>query len=486
MAGKSGSIKLSVTSGSSGAVGGYIDWTSTLLDANSNMYSLDIVLRVHTDGYGDRNCWYHFYKDGSTIKDSSVSISGSGYHEIYYNTFTVYANDDGRYSGSIGALFGYNSSGSGKQEASGSVSNLKIGDENYKVYYYTNDGSGALFKSFTGNKSGTTHTVIHDVPTHSGAKSRSETFKITGNANGGDSDKSITATKNIAITRTFLGWSTNSGASSPTYTGGNQFSITRTTTLYAIWKTTESVSSYSNNTLANLGTPTRSPVGALYDITLNGNNDKEPTILDAGLYTTYLFLGWNTSAGASSALPSSTAYTSATTVYAIWKETTIDNRILELPTPTKDPNVITTYTVTFDANGGTVNPESMDANKAIRYRFIGWSTVDGESANIVSNPYTPDGSPTTLYAIWQDEEGTDELQLPIPVLTDFRFLGWAININSSTYVDMNYVPTQNITLYAKYSPIYTAEIYVWHNGKWNRVIPHLYYENVFNESVSAT
>ena len=486
MAGKSGSIKLKVTSGSSGAVGGYIDWSTELLNANSNKYRLNVTLRVHTDGYSGRNCWYQFYKDGSTVVDSNVKISSGGYHEIYSNSFTVYSSDDGTYNGSIGALFGYSSSGYGTQEASANSSNFKIGDENYKVFYYTNDGSGGLFKSFTGNKSGTTHTVIHDVPSHSGPTSRSENFTITGKANGGNSDKTVTATKNIAITRTFLGWSTNSGATSPTYTGGNQFSINGNTKLYAVWRTTESVSGYLKNTLADLGSVDRSPVGGLYDITLTPNNGEGASVVKAGLYTEYIFLGWNPSSNAPSALPSNTAYTENTIVYAIWEEKVTDNRILDLPTPSRDPNIIDTYTVTLNANGGTVNPESMTSNRAIRYRFLGWSTVNEDPGSIVSNPYTPNGSPITLYAIWQDEEGTDELSLPIPTLTDFRFLGWTININSDVYVDMKYTPTQNITLYAKYTPIYTAEIYVWHNGKWNRVIPQLYHENVFNECVSAT
>ena len=49
---------------------------------------------------------------------------------------------------------------------------------------------------------------------------------------------------------------------------------------------------YSNNTLAALGTPTRSG---------------------------YSFVGWGSSASATTPLASTTSYTSATTVYAIWK-----------------------------------------------------------------------------------------------------------------------------------------------------------------------
>lgn len=482
MAGRSGRISFELIEGKSGGINAYIDWSTELISGNT--YELTVEMYGSTDGYNSRTCWYRFSFDGDTEVDSNINISSSGYHYLYGDTFTITANENGVWSGSIGGEFGYYSSGYGDYYRAGSKSDFTVGDPNYSVTYYTNDGSGNTFNYSEGYYNNN-HTVISDKPTHCGATSRSETFTITGKANGGNSDLSVTATKNIKITYTLLGWNTNSNATTALYTSGDKINMTKSITLYGVWSKSESVTGYLNNTLADLGTPVWNPNGSLYDITLVPNNGENSSTIQAGLYTTHTFKGWSSTANGS-VLDNTKSYTSDATVYALWEDIVTDKRIITLPTPEKATIVADTYTITLNPNGGKVTPTSMTAEKGIHYNFKGWSTVNNSSSNIVSNPYTPGGSAISLYAIWETVETTDTLSLPIPNMTDFKFLGWVINTNSADYVDMNYFPTQDITLYAMYKPVYTAEIYVWHNERWCRTLLQFHYDGVFNECISST
>ena len=113
--------------------------------------------------------------------------------------------------------------------------------------------------------------------------------------------------------------------------------------------------------------------------------------------TGYSFLGWSTSSTATSATYAAGAnYTSdaAATLYAVWKANT--------------------YTVTYNANGGSGAPGSQTKTygKALtlssakptrsKYNFLGWGT----SASATTATYAAGGSYTsnasvTLYAVWE-------------------------------------------------------------------------------------
>lgn len=475
----SGSISL----GSNGIVKGVLYWTATNTSGREWYIKLSVGV-TRTDWSGSHSEWAHIYVNGDLVVDESYW--GAGGTENVFAEYSFYgtANSHGRVETKVGGLAGVRSESTGDFETENSVDYLQVTDPNYTVYYYTNDGSGNLYTSQSGHGSGATHTVIYDTPIHYGITSRTENFTITGNANGGDKDLSIIATKKYQITHTFLGWSTLPTNTAATYTAGDQFTVNDDVYLYGIWNTSENVSGYENNTLKSLGSPTRTPNDNTYDVILVPNNGNSFSTVSAGLYISYLFKGWSETPSGS-ILSNTTAYTSDTTVYAIWTKNIVDNRVITLYTPTKASSVIDSYTINLDANGGAISQDSMTSNRAITYKFKGWSTIDNDSSAIVSNPYTPNGSEITLYGIWESNESTDTLELPIPTIADFKFLGWAVNENSTEYVDMSYTPTQNITLYALYKPSYTGEMYIWHDGKWHRIVPYLHHDDVFNETISA-
>ena len=113
--------------------------------------------------------------------------------------------------------------------------------------------------------------------------------------------------------------------------------------------------------------------------------------------TGYTFLGWSTSSTATNATyqaSSSFSSNANTTLYAVWKANT--------------------YTVSYNANGGSGAPSSqtkthgvnltLSSTKPTRagYTFLGWAT----SSTATSASYQPGGSfagnaDTTLYAVWK-------------------------------------------------------------------------------------
>ena len=84
------------------------------------------------------------------------------------------------------------------------------------------------------------------------------------------------------------------------------------------------------------------------------------------------------------------------------------------PEPGPDPEpVVTKYTVTYDANGGTgtIDPVEVTAGESITlsdgtgltapegFVFVGWAKTDSAQSATVVSPFTPDKD-TVLYAIW--------------------------------------------------------------------------------------
>lgn len=80
-----------------------------------------------------------------------------------------------------------------------------------------------------------------------------------------------------------------------------------------------------------------------------------------------------------------------------------------------DDPATTTYTVTYDANGGTgtIDPVTVNAGESITLsdgtgltapsgkEFLGWALTSTAQSATVSSPYTPP-SDKTLYAVWGD------------------------------------------------------------------------------------
>lgn len=186
---------------------------------------------------------------------------------------------------------------------------------------------------------------------------------------------------------TLKNWNTQSGGGGTTYSLGGSYTGNAALTLYAIWQINTWTVSYNSSTSDSVSNmPSSQTKTYNQTLTLSSNI---PT------RTGYDFQGWATSSSGSVAYAAGASYTSnaAITLYAVWQ--------------------IKTYTVSYNANGGSGAPSSqtktygqtltLSSTKPTRtnYNFLGWST--SSTGSVV---YQPGGSYTanaavTLYAIWE-------------------------------------------------------------------------------------
>ncbi len=193
----------------------------------------------------------------------------------------------------------------------------------------------------------------------------------------------------------------------------------------------------------------------------------------------YTFKNWNTKAnGTGTSYSAGASYTAnaAVTLYAQWTQ-----------------NVPTTYTLTYNANGGSGVPSSQTGNGSITlssakptrsgYTFLGWTT----NASATTAQYQPGASynltaNTTLYAVWkkidtttaytltynanggtgapaaQTGNGNITLSSAKPTRSGYAFLGWATKASATA---AQYQPgasfnlTANTTLYAVWKKVET-------------------------------
>lgn len=248
--------------------------------------------------------------------------------------------------------------------------------------------------SYTTNASATLYAVWEqNAPT---------TYTVSYNANGGSgAPSSQTKTQNVTLTLsstkptrsgyTFLGWSTSSTATSPTYYASGSYTANASATLYAVWSKNPPAT-YTVSFNANGGSGAPSSVTKTDGVTLYLPTT-EP------YRSNYEFLGWSTSSTATSPTyyaGGSFSRNANTTLYAVWEYS---------------PE---TYTVRYNANGGTGAPSSQTKTYGVNltlsstiptrsgYNFLGWST----SSTATSATYSAGGSYTTnagatLYAVWE-------------------------------------------------------------------------------------
>ncbi len=128
--------------------------------------------------------------------------------------------------------------------------------------------------------------------------------------------------------------------------------------------------------------------------------------------TGYTFKGWFTAASGGTKVATATKVTANVTYYAQW---------------TKNATPPTNYTVTFNANGGSVSPatRSVAGGAAVGelpkptrsgYTFVGWFTAASGDTQI--SAATKVTANVTYYAQWTKNSGGPEPVTPVPVRPD--------------------------------------------------------------------
>ena len=273
---------------------------------------------------------------------------------------------------------------------------------------------------------------------------KANTYTVSYNANGGSGVPSaqnkthgvsltLSSTKPTRAGYSFIGWATSSSATTATYNAGSSYTTDSPVTLYAVWKP----DTYTVTFVANGGNGVPSDQTKIHDVTLT-----LPTAVPTR--TGYTFLGWATSASATSATYSAGGlYTSnsGVTLYAVWKANT--------------------YTVRFDANGGTGAPSALTKTHGVnlnlpltvptrsRYNFLGWSTnPSATSATYTAGAVYPTNADTTLYAVW--EKANYEFSVSITSVsnpTPYRYGEITVKVRADNWDNVNAYSNIPIQLY---------------------------------------
>ena len=262
----------------------------------------------------------------------------------------------------------------------------------YTVSYNANGGSGAPDSQT--KIYGETLTLSTTKPTKAnGSNTASGSFVITGNANGGYYGNTSTTTTTITATSstpqtikyTFSSWNTAKAGTGTSYSAGGSYTANSGATLYAQYtsSTTNGTTTYTNNAISGLATPSRAK------------------------------------------------------------------------------STIATYTITFNANGGSCDTSTLSSNKTRTFTFKGYA--ESNSATTALANTTTYTAAKTLYAVWGQSDSTAAITLPTPTRSGYTFKGWATSASATTGSTGEYTPTDSITLYAVWSQDYST-IYYNNNG----------------------
>lgn len=189
---------------------------------------------------------------------------------------------------------------------------------------------------------------------------------------------------------------------------------------------------------------TRTGGGALTQTVVAGGNATPPTCSRSG----YTFAGWN---------GSYTNVTSNRTITAKWTANTYtitynanggtgapssQTKTYGQPLTLSSTKPTASWTLTYNSNGGTVSPTS----KSVSRPFKAWNTrADGTGTSYASGAsYTANAS-VTLYAQYTNPTaGT----LPTPTRSNCTFNRWTTAQNSGSTVTSSTTITKNTTIYA--------------------------------------
>lgn len=339
------------------------------------------------------------YSGATSASGATFSFGGAsvGWSKTFYGRQTdaevarvnfTYSHGGGTYSGSSDGLY---------LAFSGSVS---IPARTYTISYSLNGGS-------SGTTSAQTKTHGSNLTLHGAASRNNATgtgYKVTFNANGGNTPSKSSATATDTYKYSFAGW--KSSATGTTWSAGaTNFSENNTTTLNAQWSSSTTRGSITTATCSkNNGSSTRK-------VTFNANGGSCSTAsLDSTATVTYTMNGWYTAtSGGTKRASNGGSYTPSAneTVYAQWGSSTGTFSQVTLPSATKSNTAATARTVTLNANGGSCSTSTLSSTASISYSLKGWYTASsgGTSRGAGGAKYTPSAA-ETLYAQWNSSTGS--------------------------------------------------------------------------------
>jgi uncharacterized repeat protein (TIGR02543 family) len=289
------------------------------------------------------------------------------------------------------------------------------------------------------------------------AKWNTVTYTVTFDSNGGSSVTSQTVNSGSTATRptdptktgyTFDNWYSNSGL---TTVYNFSTAVTGNITLYAKWNTVTYTVSFESNGGSSVSSQTVN----------SGSTATRPTNPTRSGYT---FDNWYSNSTLTTVYNFSSTVTSNITLYAKWN--------------TVSP---TTYTVTFNSNGGSsVSSQTVNSGSTATrptnptksgYTFDNW--YSNSTLTTVYNFSTAVTGNITLYAKWNNvtytvtfdsnggssvssqsvNSGSTATRPTNPTRSGYTFDNWYSNSGLITVYNFSTAVTGNITLYAKWNPV---------------------------------
>ena len=177
----------------------------------------------------------------------------------------------------------------------------------------------------------------------------------------------------------------------------------------------------------------------------------------------YTFTGWYTSSDGKTKVNSSTKIYGNTTIYAGWKQNS-----------SGESTTITTYTLTYNANGGSVSPTSKKLEKGSvygslptptrsGYTFLGWYTSSSGGTKVSSDVKIYDN--TTIYAHWSKNSSSSTPSTPSTPSANTKVnlenINNAVGICYSTWFNPVIDSSVNPPLVVGTNQINAGYIYYW-------------------------
>lgn len=228
-------------------------------------------------------------------------------------------------------------------------------------------------------------------------------------------------------------------------------------------------------------------------LTINPNNNTGTTSQTGQTWTnsTYTFSGWDekTSASAPKDLISgdsdysasewmwslSDLYYYADYTLASTSDPQYSNHTVTLTKPTKSEDT-STYTVKFDANGGSVSITSTSVTKKTVYEFSKWTGSTGVTISGTTCTFKQTGTVTANYNSTTTPAKISSM--PIPTKSGYEFLGWGTSANQTTDLiaggESSPEINSNITYIAIWKVKGTIRIYVEEDQRYRMALPYLH------------
>lgn len=328
--------------------------------------------------------------DPGASKTVSISFKGEYIEKLHYTIHNSSVCD-----------LNWGSTDWGKGTSSLTVIGKNPGTTTVTVYFLDDEGKFFFSKDFNVTVSSPSYTVSYNANGGNGAPS-SQTKQY-------NKTLTLSSTKPTRDGYTFVGWAESSSASSAQYQSGGSYTSNKNLTLYAVWKLSKvdpSLTFSSSSLSMDLGTSKTVSIKFAGDgIQSIGGTINGQSLCDVSWGTT------NWSAGTTSLTVTGKKEGKATITVNLMDK---DGKTIYSKSFTAtfvDP----TYTVSYNANGGSGAPSSqtkqynkiltLSSSKPTRdgYNFIGWA--ESSNASSAQVQYHPGDSFTenkslTLYAVW--------------------------------------------------------------------------------------